>query len=60
MLTAFGHRGRASRIAPDWSGERLAQESSLTISAVSNVLELTGSVVRHLRVGVQKVGVVAL
>jgi transcriptional regulator with XRE-family HTH domain len=35
MLTAFGQRVRILRIAQGWSGERLAQESSLTISTVS-------------------------
>jgi transcriptional regulator with XRE-family HTH domain len=35
MLTAFGERVRALRIAQGWSGERLARESSLTISTVS-------------------------
>lgn len=37
MLTAFGGRVRALRIAQGWSAERLAQESSLTISSVSRI-----------------------
>lgn len=35
MLTVVGERVRALRIAQGWSGERLAHESSLTISTVS-------------------------
>jgi transcriptional regulator with XRE-family HTH domain len=37
MLKAFGKRIRELRSARGWTSERLAQESSLTVSSVSNI-----------------------
>jgi len=37
MLSAFGERLRDLRKARGWTSERLAQESSLTVSSVSNI-----------------------
>jgi transcriptional regulator with XRE-family HTH domain len=37
MLGAFGERLRDLRKARGWTSERLAQESSLTVSSVSNI-----------------------
>jgi len=37
MLSAFGERLRELRSARGWTSERLAQESSLTVSSVSNI-----------------------
>jgi len=37
MRATFGRRVRELRTARGWSGERLAQESSLTSSAVSHI-----------------------
>jgi transcriptional regulator with XRE-family HTH domain len=37
MLRVFGERLRELRSARGWTSERLAQESSLTVSSVSNI-----------------------
>jgi transcriptional regulator with XRE-family HTH domain len=37
MLSVFGERVRELRISHGWTSERLAQESSLTVSSVSNI-----------------------
>ncbi len=37
MLSVFGERVRELRSSRGWTSERLAQESSLTVSSVSNI-----------------------
>jgi transcriptional regulator with XRE-family HTH domain len=37
MMRTFGGRVRELRTARGWTSERLAQESSLTVSSVSNI-----------------------
>jgi ribosome-binding protein aMBF1 (putative translation factor) len=37
MLSVFGERLRELRSSHGWTSERLAQESSLTVSSVSNI-----------------------
>jgi transcriptional regulator with XRE-family HTH domain len=37
MLSVFGERVRELRSARGWTSEQLAQESSLTVSSVSNI-----------------------